>query len=363
MAQIDIVGVSKRFGDHLAVDSLDLAIADGELLVFLGPSGCGKSTTMNMIAGLTPIDSGSIRFDNRDVSAIEPHSRNVAMVFQSSLLYPHLSIRRNIAMSLRRSSLPKVEATRRIEEAARSVNIFHLLEKLPSQVSGGERQRAATAKAIVRRPSVFLLDEPLSALDAALRLDLRAELVNLQKRLATTMVFVTHDQTEAMTMGDRIAVMHAGRIEQIGTPNEVYAFPSTLFVAGFVGSPPMNFFGGAIASEDGPSLKAGPMSIAVPHSPAAVDAMSPGQEVVAAVRPQHVRASREAIENSFPASVFALEKLGRESVLILASKDFGTVRLLVDPHADFKVGEVVHGLFDPADVLFYDKRSGNRIAT
>jgi len=317
---------------------------------------------MNMIAGLTPIDSGMIQFDGQNVSELEPHVRNVAMVFQSSLLYPHISIRRNIAMSLHRSKLSQRELAARVEDAAKAVNIAALLDKLPSQVSGGERQRAATAKAIVRNPSVFLLDEPLSALDAALRLDLRAELVNLQKRLSTTMVFVTHDQTEAMTMGDRIAVMRAGRIEQIGTPNEVYNAPRSLFVAGFVGSPPMNFVEGKVVHADGLRLKAGSLDLLLPGSFQNDNKLSAQQVVVGAVRPQHVRLVGEGTGSSFSASVFALEKLGRESVLILKSSEFGTFRILVDAQSEFSVGDLVRAAFEPADMLLYDKQSGELIA-
>lgn len=219
---IQLQNISKSYGRARAVDRLDLEVRDGELLVLLGPSGCGKTAVLNMIAGLTEPSSGSLLFDGDDVIARPPRLRNIALVFQSSLLYPHLTARRNIAMSLRHSDLKPAEISARIEESAAIFNINPLMDKLPSELSGGERQRVATAKAIVRDPAAFLLDEPLAALDAALRLTLRSELVNLQKRLRKTTVFVPHDQTEAMTMGDRIAVMRNGRIEQIGTPDEIY---------------------------------------------------------------------------------------------------------------------------------------------
>ncbi len=239
MAAITVDHVAKTFGPHRAIDDLSLIVADGELLVLLGPSGCGKTTTMNCIAGLEMPSAGRILFDGADVTGMPPHQRNVAMVFQASTLYPHLTARNNIAMSLRFAGISRSDVRARVAEAAATVDVTPLLDKYPGQLSGGERQRVATAKAIVRHPSVFLLDEPLASLDAALRLGLRAELVNLQKRLGTTMIFVTHDQTEAMTMGDRIAIMRSGRLEQIGTPDEIYARPDTGFVAAFIGSPPM----------------------------------------------------------------------------------------------------------------------------
>src|SRR5438067_5772758 len=262
MARVRLRGIEKKFGGFTAIDHVDMEIANGELLVLLGPSGCGKSTTLNIIAGLTEPSAGKVLFGEEDVTGLSPHQRNIAMVFQSSLLYPHLTARQNIFMSLKRSEPSRAEIERRIAEVAAIVDIERLLDKLPSQLSGGERQRVATAKAIIRQPTAFLLDEPLGALDAAMRLTLRSELVNLQKRLKTTMVFVTHDQTEAMTMGDRIAVMRNGRVEQIGTPDEIYNRPATLFVAGFVGAPPMNFFQGEIDGGSGtPTFVAGPMRV------------------------------------------------------------------------------------------------------
>ena len=308
MARIELHDVSKTYGEHTAVRGLDMTIADGELLVLLGPSGCGKSTTMNMIAGLDSPTSGAIRFDGVDVIHRSPHERNIAMVFQSSLLYPHLSARQNIYMSLKRSGLSKSEIAGRIARAAETVDVTRLLDKLPSQLSGGERQRVATAKAIVREPAGFLLDEPLSSLDASLRLSLRAELVNLQKRIRTTMVFVTHDQIEAMTMGDRIGIMREGQLEQIGTPTEVYNRPKTLFVAGFVGAPPMNFLKGAIEHEGGTlwfvhaalrlEIPSGPAEIAPAHGgdlghQAASDPAQPAGSILTAVDRLRDRTARQ----------------------------------------------------------------------
>lgn len=346
MAGIRLEQLQKTFAKHQAVAGLDLEIADGELLVLLGPSGCGKTTTLNCIAGLEAPTSGRILFDDEDVTAQPPHVRNIAMVFQSSLLYPHLTARQNIQASLRRSGLSSADRKKRIDEAAGILDIGRLLDKLPSQLSGGERQRVATAKAIVRHPAAFLLDEPLAALDAALRLSLRSELVNLQKRLATTMVFVTHDQTEAMTMGDRIAVMNEGRLEQVGTPNEIYNQPATLFVAGFIGAPPMNLIPGRIDNQG--QFQAGPL--AVPLS-----ATAQTGDVVLGVRPQHLDVLREPTDGALPLSLFALEHLGRESVAILEDVEHNRYRALVDPEFKATVGDQLFARPMPDNCLVFDK--------
>jgi ABC-type sugar transport system ATPase subunit len=349
MAKIELRGLSKIYGAHVAVRDLDMEVADGELLVLLGPSGCGKTTTLNMIAGLEIPSSGRILFKGEDVTTVSSHRRNVAMVFQSSLLYPHLTAWRNIETSLRHSGLDRVTRQRRIADVARMLEIEPLLDKLPNQLSGGERQRVATAKAIVREPAAFLLDEPLSALDAALRLALRAELVNLQKRLGTTTIFVTHDQVEAMTMGDRIAVISEGRLEQIGTPNEIYNAPSTRFVAGFLGSPPMNLIEGEI---DAGCFRSGRLSVPV--------AAPPGRTTLG-VRPQNVSVASPDAENVLPATVFAIEHLGRESVLIADTGTAAKVRVLVPANFTARVGERLGLRPDPAHCLAFGA-DGQRVA-
>ena len=325
--------------------------------MLLGPSGCGKTTTLNCIAGLETPSSGHILFDGEDVTAEPPHQRNIAMVFQSSLLYPHMTARQNIAASLAKQGLEKKVVESRVTEAARTVDIADLLDKLPSQLSGGERQRVATAKAIVRQPRAFLLDEPLAALDAALRLTLRSELVNLQKRLATTMVFVTHDQVEAMTMGDRIAVMNDGRLEQIGTPDEIYNSPATLFVASFVGSPPMNLIAprDAVATRDIVDL-----SDSDGGAWRNLAGRENGMEVTLGVRPQHLRVSAEP-NDGLPVTVFALEHLGRESVLILEDGRQNKLRALVEPNFRARVGDRLFASPDPKHCLLFDE-NGNTMA-
>jgi ABC-type sugar transport system ATPase subunit len=358
MAHIELRNVSKSYHAFRAVDCLDLEIADGELLVLLGPSGCGKTTTMNMIAGLAEPTSGTVMFDGRDVTSWPPHERNIAMVFQSSLLYPHLTARQNIFMSLKRSGLGRAETVARVAETAAILDIGHLLDKLPSQLSGGERQRVATAKAIVRHPAAFLLDEPLAALDAALRLSLRSELVNLQKRLSTTMIFVTHDQIEAMTMGDRIGVMRSGRLEQIGTPDEVYNSPATLFVAGFVGSPPMNFFPGEIVAGAGaPHVRCGPLEGQLTDRYGSLPQSALPGKVTVAVRPQHMRLLGPSAPTGIPVTVFAVEHLGKESIAIFETEDRTRVRAIVEPGFSARVGEAMRVEFDFARALYFDPAS------
>ncbi|MBN8998509.1 MAG: ABC transporter ATP-binding protein [Rhizobiales bacterium] len=360
MARIELRNIVKTFGGQNAVQNLDMTIEDGELLVLLGPSGCGKSTTMNMIAGLTDPTSGRILFDGVDVTDRSPHERNIAMVFQSSLLYPHLSARDNIYMSLKRSGLTKEQIKARIAHAAETVDVTRLLDKLPSQLSGGERQRVATAKAIVREPAGFLLDEPLSALDASLRLSLRAELVNLQKRIRTTMIFVTHDQIEAMTMGDRIGVMRNGRLEQIGTPTDIYNRPETLFVAGFVGAPPMNFLRGSLESIDGrlwlvnPSLR---MEITGEFAGA-----KPMKQAILGIRPHLMRLS-EAGSSALPLTVYAIEQLGNEAIVICDGPAGERIRVVAPAGFTAPIGARLDATFDSAAARIYDPATERVVAT
>ena len=249
MGQIQLKQVTKRFGDVQVIPPLDLTIQDGEFTVFVGPSGCGKSTLLRLIAGLEDITSGHIEIDGRDATDLVPAKRGLAMVFQSYALYPHMSVRKNIAFPLRMAKMNTAEITRRVNAAASVLNLTDYLDRRPGQLSGGQRQRVAIGRAIVREPSAFLFDEPLSNLDAALRVGMRMEISQLHKKLATTMVYVTHDQVEAMTMADKIVVLQAGVIEQVGSPLELYRAPRNTFVAGFIGSPKMNLITGAQAAK------------------------------------------------------------------------------------------------------------------
>ncbi|MEL6203787.1 MAG: ABC transporter ATP-binding protein [Pseudomonadota bacterium] len=251
MGRIVLEKVTKSFGDVNVIPPLDLEIDDGEFVVFVGPSGCGKSTLLRLIAGLEDVTSGAITIDGTDATDLPPAKRRLAMVFQSYALYPHMTVRKNIAFPMKMAGVPDDEQKRRIDGAAKALNLTDYLDRRPGQLSGGQRQRVAIGRAIVREPAAFLFDEPLSNLDAALRVGMRLEISELHERLATTMVYVTHDQVEAMTMADKIVVLRAGNIEQVGSPLELYRTPSNLFVAGFIGSPRMNFIEGNAASQHG----------------------------------------------------------------------------------------------------------------
>ncbi len=251
MGRITLDKVTKSFGDVQVIPPLDLTIDDGEFCVFVGPSGCGKSTLLRLIAGLEDVTSGTIRIDGEEATDVPPAKRRLAMVFQSYALYPHMSVRKNIAFPMRMAKVPQDEQDRRIEAAAKALNLTDYLDRRPGQLSGGQRQRVAIGRAIVREPAAFLFDEPLSNLDAALRVGMRLEISELHSRLATTMIYVTHDQVEAMTMADKIVVLRAGHIEQVGSPLELYRTPRNVFVAGFIGSPKMNLIDGAEAQKHG----------------------------------------------------------------------------------------------------------------
>ena len=249
MSHIHLKDVSKKFGDTEVIPPLNLEIKDGEFVVFVGPSGCGKSTLLRLIAGLEDVSSGSILINGDDATEVSPAKRKLAMVFQSYALYPHMTVRKNIAFPLRMAGLSSAEQSKKVDDAAKVLNLSEYLDRKPSQLSGGQRQRVAIGRAIVREPQAFLFDEPLSNLDAALRVGMRVEISELHKRLATTMIYVTHDQIEAMTMADKIVVLQNGRIEQVGSPLDLYRFPFNIFVAGFIGSPKMNIIEGPQASK------------------------------------------------------------------------------------------------------------------
>jgi multiple sugar transport system ATP-binding protein len=279
MAAIQFKNVAKHYGDVVAVHELNLEIKDREFVVLLGPSGCGKSTTLNMIAGLEEISGGELWFDDQVVNALPPHRRDVAMVFQSYALYPHKTVYENIAFGLRMRKMSSAETDRRVREAAVKLEITHLLERRPSQLSGGQRQRVALGRAMVRQPSVFLMDEPLSNLDAALRISMRAEIKHLHEEMKTTFVYVTHDQAEALTLADRIVVMNEGRVQQIGTAHEIYERPANMFVASFLGNPPINYLkGDLVHSGDELRFRRGQVDLAIPPALAArLDSFKGGQ--------------------------------------------------------------------------------------
>jgi multiple sugar transport system ATP-binding protein len=293
MAQIVLDGITKRYQDGtVAVRALDLSIADGELMVLVGPSGCGKTTALRMVAGLEEITDGTILIDGQPVNDMEPRDRDIAMVFQSYALYPHLTVRDNMAFSLKYRKTPKPEIRRRVDEAARILELEDLLGRKPRQLSGGQRQRVAMGRAIVRQPRAFLMDEPLSNLDAKLRVQMRAEIAKLQHSLGVTTIYVTHDQTEAMTLGSRVAVLRHGVLQQVAAPQELYRRPANLFVAGFIGSPAMNLVEASLERADrGPQVIFGSHRLRVP---AAVVREHPalekylGRKVIVGIRPEHL---------------------------------------------------------------------------
>jgi ABC-type sugar transport system ATPase subunit len=312
MGHIKLTNVGKSYGAVDVLHDINLEIADGEFVVFVGPSGCGKSTLLRTIAGLERATSGQILIDGKDVTRVSAADRGLAMVFQSYALYPHMSVRQNLAFGLENTGAPKAEITAQIAEAARMLDIERFLDRKPGQLSGGQRQRVAIGRAIVRRPVAFLLDEPLSNLDAELRGSTRAEIAALHDRLGATMIYVTHDQVEAMTLANRIVVLRAGQIEQIGTPLDLYNHPVNRFVAGFIGAPHMNFLEGAVASQtDGGAeiaIEGGPR-IAVPLAAP----VSPGARLAVGVRPQHVTLS--GADEGLPVKVRLAEALGSETVI------------------------------------------------
>ncbi len=308
MSTVDLIGLRKSYGVTDILHGIDLSVAQGEFLALVGPSGCGKSTLLRMIAGLEPITAGEIRFDGQVVNGIDPRRRNVAMVFQNYALYPHMTVRENMGLNLRISRMPRGEIRRRVEEAAALLELAPILERRPSQLSGGQRQRVAMGRAIVRDPAVFLFDEPLSNLDAKLRVQMRAEIKALHQKVRTTAIYVTHDQIEAMTLANRIAVMNAGRIEQLGTPLELYRTPVNRFVAGFIGSPAMNFLRGRI--EAGRVRLDGTDVTLAPAPPGATE----GEAVEVGLRPEHLRPA----EAGLAATVAQVEPTGSQTHLLVS---------------------------------------------
>lgn len=333
MGRIQLKSVTKKFGDVEVIPPLDLTIEDGEFTVFVGPSGCGKSTLLRLIAGLEDITGGHIEIDGADATDVPPAKRGLAMVFQSYALYPHMTVRKNIAFPLRMAKLDQAEIDKRVEGAASVLNLTDYLDRRPGQLSGGQRQRVAIGRAIVREPAAFLFDEPLSNLDAALRVGMRLEISELHERLATTMIYVTHDQVEAMTMADKIVVLQAGVIEQVGSPLELYRTPRNLFVAGFIGSPKMNFIEGPEAAKHG--------------------AQTIG------IRPEHIAVSET--EGEWSGVVSVSEHLGSDTFFHIHETGLAeTITVRADGEVGFRHGDRIH-LTPRADVIHRFDADGLRI--
>jgi lactose/L-arabinose transport system ATP-binding protein len=352
-AGISLKSIRKRFGSLDVIHGLDLEIEGGDFIVFVGPSGCGKSTLLRMIAGLEDVSDGTIIIDGADVTHAEPAKRGIAMVFQSYALYPHMSVRQNLAYGLRVAGTPKDEIERQVEAAADVLQITKLLDRRPRQLSGGQRQRVAIGRAIVRKPKVFLFDEPLSNLDAELRVSMRIEIAKLHQRLGNTMIYVTHDQTEAMTLADRIVVLRDGRIEQVGSPKEVYEDPDNEFVAGFIGSPRMNFLRGTVKA--GGTITCQGADVAVPVSATLQD----GNPVRVGIRPEHLFVTT-ASAATFAVRVDYAEYLGTNGYLYCTTKDGEPIVVELRDAETPEQGAEVHLGFDPVKARLFDAQ-GQRI--
>jgi len=360
LVSILLDNVTKRFGKVVAVNGLTLRVREGEFMVLLGPSGCGKTTTLRLISGLERVTSGRIYFDDELVDDgetvfVPPQKRNVSMVFQSYALFPHMNVFDNIAFPAYVRKLPKEEIKRRVYEIAELLRIGDLLDRKPSELSGGQQQRVALARALMIEPDVLLLDEPLANLDAKLRVYMRAELKRLQREFGCTTIYVTHDQVEAMSMADRIAVMNQGRIVQVGTPDDLYNRPANLFVAGFIGSPPMNLLDCTL---DGDTLDFGPFKLKLPFD--LVSVLQGKEELVFGIRPQDVRVKREKAEGCLEFTVYVSEPLGDRVVLTLVNSDV-MIKALTDPEFRVEMGDKVWVCFDFSKAHLFDKQSGEVI--
>jgi ABC-type sugar transport system ATPase subunit len=347
MAEVLVRQLRKEFPDGtVAVEELDLEIGDGELFVLLGPSGCGKTTTLRCVAGLEHETSGNIVIGDEVVSGLRPSQRDIAMVFQFYALYPHMSVRDNLAFPLRAAKRPAAEVDERVAEAARMLRLEPFLDRRPGKLSGGEQQRVALGRAMVRHPKAFLMDEPLTNLDAELRADMRAELKHVQQRLNTTMIYVTHDQTEAMALGHRIAIMNNGRLEQLGAPMEVYDRPATLFAARFIGSPPMNLIEAEVTN--GHLTAAGGLTIAAP------DGIRRGDRVIAGVRPENLTVSES--DRGARGRVVSREALGDETIYVVET-EAGLLNVRMPPTARFAEEQVVSVRHEGAPPPVYDPQT------
>ena len=368
MSSLELVNIKKRYGDHEILKGIDIAVEGGEFLVLVGPSGCGKSTLLNIIAGLDTATEGEVRIGGRSVREDHPSERDIAMVFQSYALYPNMTVAQNISFGMEMRKVPKEERDRSIQEVSKLLQIEHLLARRPGQLSGGQRQRVAMGRALVRKPKVFLFDEPLSNLDAQLRLDMRTEIKKLHQRLAATIVYVTHDQIEAMTLATRIAVMRNGELQQLGTPAEVYSEPANLFVAGFMGSPRMNLSPGRLVQAGGDltlEIQAGEqpkVSIALPAQPEAVRAYA-GKEIVAGLRAEAISygpGPGNGERRTMNATVEVTEPTGADTlaVLLVGGQEM-TARL--QPDFPLRAGQQGDFAIDLGKLVFFDPQSGKRI--
>ncbi|MFQ5758601.1 MAG: ABC transporter ATP-binding protein [Candidatus Bathyarchaeia archaeon] len=360
MARVILKNVTKRFGDVIAVNNLSLEVKDKEFLVLLGPSGCGKTTVLRCISGLETPEEGEIYIGDKLVNDLDPKERDIAMVFQSYALYPHMTVFKNLAFPLENLGVPMEERKPRVQQVAELLKIEALLNRKPKQLSGGQRQRVALGRAMVREPHVFLMDEPLSNLDAKLRIYMRAELKKLQKELGITTIYVTHDQVEAMTMGDKVVILNDGILQQTDTPNRVYSYPSNIFVAGFIGSPPTNFFGCTLTREN--VLDCSEFSYPLPKDMAKAAKECTSDECVLGVRPQDVVVHRDAKGKTglMKAQLYVTEPLGDLTILDLKVGD-SLVKAVVNPSFKAEIGDEFWISFPADKIHIFDKKTGSTL--
>lgn len=365
MARVEFDNVARRFAeDTLALKNFSLNIDDGEFMVLVGPSGCGKSTALRLLAGLEQVSEGTVLIDGEVVNQLTPQQRNTAMVFQNYALYPHMSVRSNLEFPLKMAKLPKATIAEKVDEIAKILDLGGLLERKPKQLSGGQRQRVAMGRALVRDPSVFLLDEPLSNLDAKLRAQIRADIAQLQRRLRKTTLYVTHDQVEAMTLGDRVAVMNSGELQQVGSPEQLYKHPHNIFVARFIGSPGMNIVRSGLCKNSlGFSVQLGQMQLQLPLSKKGNDAsllQYVGQSIFIGVRPEALRTSVGHNETGIPVNVLSVEYLGHESLIYFelanSNSDIDRKILIARVEGQFHKPEKQEQLLciNPGDIYVFD---------
>jgi multiple sugar transport system ATP-binding protein len=366
MAEITFDRVYKLFGSVLAVEDLSLDIRDGEFLVLVGPSGCGKTTSLRMLAGFERPTYGTVAIDGEPQNRVAPQQRDLAMVFQSYALYPHMTVYKNLAFGMKVRREPRSKIRPQIEEVAALLGIEELLDRRPSELSGGQRQRVALGRALLRQPRAFLMDEPLSNLDAALRVQMRVELKRLHERFGITTVYVTHDQVEAMTMGDRIVIMSEGRLQQVDTPEVIYERPANLFVAGFVGSPTMNLLKGEVTSSDGrPGLTFLQTTTALEGDLADAVARLPAREIVVGIRPEDIRLASDApasYSTRLQATVDVVEPLGSETYVVLTIAG-QTVTSRFPPRVSVSSGEMVEVAMTPAHLHVFESETGTNVLT
>ncbi len=346
--RVELENLTKKWGDVVGADGITLEIEHGEFVAFLGPSGCGKTTTLLMIAGIYKPTAGIIRFDGKVVNRVAPKDRGIGMVFQSYALYPHMTVFKNISYPLKLQKVPKDELRRRTQRVADMMGIGHLMDRKPAQLSGGQQQRVALGRALVKEPRLLLFDEPLSNLDARLRLTMRGEIKRLQMELGITSIYVTHDQVEAMTMADRVAVMRDGKLQAYAPPDELYDRPRTLFIAGFIGNPPMNFWRAEVVQREG-TFYARQAGLEVPVPAERGEKAAGRGEVIVGLRPEDLTLSEEGI----PGEVYVVEPLGRDDLLDVRIGET-SLRVLADPALNIRIGDTVRLKFNTNKIQFFD---------